>query len=118
MHSNYGIGDRLFEERKRLDLNQTEMGKLGGVTYGTYANYELNKRFPDAECLAKLYAAGVDVLYVITGQRQTALLPPEDRAILDGLKSLKPDQRQIAESSAWAVIDGFRKYNTPTENDI
>lgn len=111
------IGKRLLDERRRLGLNQSEMGKAGGVVMRTYHTYENGSRFPDALCLSKLQQAGVDIFYVVTGQRQTALLAPEDQAILDGLNSLKPEQRRIAEEAAEAVINAFRKYNALSERD-
>lgn len=55
------LAGRLLAERKRLNLNQTDMGKLGGVTLNTYGSYESGKRVPDAACLASLHANGVDV---------------------------------------------------------
>lgn len=106
MHPIVSIGDRLLEERRRLDLNQTEMGKLGGVAYGTYANYELNKRFPDAECLAKLYAAGVDVLYVISGVRNVATLSNRDSVLLEQF-------HQMDTRAQRATLALMQTYNTP-----
>lgn len=63
------FGDRLKEERKRLKLTQTEMGDLAGVAKTTQLNYEKGDRNPDSDYLAAVAAAGVDVLYVLTGQR-------------------------------------------------
>lgn len=77
------IGERLHEERRRLNLTQTEMGKLGSVAYGTYANYEKGIRYPDADCLANLYAAGVDVLYVVTGARNNSTLSNAETLLLE-----------------------------------
>lgn len=97
------IGNRLLEERRRLNLNQTDMGKLGGVAYGTYANYESDKRYPDAECLAKLYAAGVDVLYVISGVRNTATLTNVDSVLLEQFHRL--DER--AQRATMAMMQTY-----------
>lgn len=63
------IGSRLKKERVRLGLNQTEMGEIGGVAKNTQHNYEKGERNPDSAYLAAVAAAGVDVLYVLTGQR-------------------------------------------------
>jgi transcriptional regulator with XRE-family HTH domain len=66
------IGSRLREERKRLNLNQTEMGRAGGVAKDAQINYEAGIRKPDAGYLAGIDSAGFDVLYVITGRRDLA----------------------------------------------
>lgn len=63
------IGARLKEERKRLGFDQEPFGNLGGVKSVAQSNYETGKRFPDAVYLEKVAAAGVDVLYVVTGKR-------------------------------------------------
>ncbi|UZT80640.1 helix-turn-helix transcriptional regulator [Ectopseudomonas chengduensis] len=63
------FGDRLRMERERLGLNQEGLGEIGGVKKLAQINYEKGKRHPDAEYLAAVAAAGVDVLFVLTGQR-------------------------------------------------
>lgn len=64
-----GIGDRLREERERLGLSQGAFGELGGVKANAQGNYEKGERFPDAAYLAAIAEKGVDVLYVVTGNR-------------------------------------------------
>lgn len=64
-----GIGDRLREERDRLGLSQAAFGELGGVKANAQGNYEKGDRSPDAAYLAAVAAHGVDVLYVVTGER-------------------------------------------------
>lgn len=68
-----GIGSRLREERERLGLNQEGFGQLGGVRKQAQLLYEKDERKPDSEYLAAVAAAGVDVLFVLTGQRQSGL---------------------------------------------
>lgn len=63
------IGNRLREERKRIGLDQGPFGQIGGVQTVAQSNYENGKRMPDAAYLEKVAAAGVDVLYVLTGTR-------------------------------------------------
>jgi transcriptional regulator with XRE-family HTH domain len=87
-------GDRLREERERTGLNQVAFAALGGVKKLAQINYEKGERSPDADYLAGLAAAGVDVLYVITGQRLTdvirAAMPTGPKAeliaLFDGAK--------------------------------
>ncbi|MCQ4302687.1 transcriptional regulator [Stutzerimonas frequens] len=64
------IGERLKEERSRLKLSQTDLGAIGGVGKTTQINYEKEAGSPDGRYLAAVAAAGVDVLYVITGERK------------------------------------------------
>lgn len=80
------IGSRLREERERLGMTQEAFGKAGGVLKRALIRYEKGERSPDAQFLAALAAVGVDVLYVLTGQRQSpaaaAALDEGDRVLL------------------------------------
>lgn len=51
-------------------MNQTQIGECGGVTKKTQMLYEAGERFPDAAYLAAIAKAGVDVRYIITGDRE------------------------------------------------
>ena len=68
------IGKRLREERKRLGLNQTDFAKLGHVHMQSQTRYEAGKGWPATDYLALLDARGVDVGYVLTGQRSSGAL--------------------------------------------
>lgn len=68
-----GIGARLREERERLGLNQEGFGQLGGVRKQAQLLYEKDERKPDSDYLVAVAAAGVDVLFVLTGRRQSDL---------------------------------------------
>lgn len=80
MESN--VGARLREERTRLHLSQAAFADVAGVTKTTQGNYETNKRSPDATYLATIAASGVDVQYVVTGQRAT-----DSGVAIDAVKS-------------------------------
>lgn len=69
------IGERLREERQKLKMSQTTFAERGGVTKKTQMLYEGNERFPDAQYLASVAEAGVDVLYVLTGKPVAAPVP-------------------------------------------
>ena len=64
------IGERLKEERVRLGFNQAEFAAFAGVAKTSQFNYEKGERSPDAEYLAAVSAQGVDILYVVTGERK------------------------------------------------
>ncbi|MBF0214854.1 MAG: helix-turn-helix transcriptional regulator, partial [Magnetococcales bacterium] len=63
------LRNRLKEERKKMRLNQTAFGSLGGVVLATQSDYELGKSYPDARYLAAIATAGADVSYILTGVR-------------------------------------------------
>lgn len=63
------FGKRLSEERKRLGLNQTDFGKLSGVTKTSQVNYESGERSPNVDYWQSIAAAGADVQYILTGVR-------------------------------------------------
>ena len=64
-----GIGPRLREERERLELTQKEFGVVGGVEPNAQGKYESGERSPRADYLAAVSTLGVDVLYVVLGNR-------------------------------------------------
>jgi transcriptional regulator with XRE-family HTH domain len=74
---------RLKEERERLGLNQEAFGAVGGVKKLAQFNYESGKRSPDADYLAAIAKIGVDVLYLITGQRMATTLDDEERVLVN-----------------------------------
>lgn len=80
------IGSRLREERDRLGYNQTELAVIGGTQRKAQFNYETDARRPDADYLAAIASAGIDVLYVLTGSSKgvpLSPLPPEEIELLD-----------------------------------
>jgi transcriptional regulator with XRE-family HTH domain len=98
--------DRLWHERKRLNLSQAEMAALGGLTKITVYYYEKAQRKPDIEYLLRISEAGVDIVYVLFGRRDE-----HATGVIDGL--LPPRPRRSAKSAnlvgrlrAWA-----RKFN-------
>ncbi len=66
------FSERLREERKRLNLTQGDMAAAGGVKANAQVNYEKGERAPSADYLQKVLAAGIDVTYLLTGQRSKA----------------------------------------------
>lgn len=105
---------RLREERERLGLSQTEAAEMAanagvaGATRQSQALYEKGKRMPDAAYLSVIQAAGYDVLYILTGQRQGSVVPSpapaltrEEECFLDNWRNCPQDAKQrITEASA------------------
>ena len=100
-----GIGLRLREERERLEMTQEQLGSVGGVLKRALIRYEKNERMPDAAFLSAIAAAGVDVLYVLTGQHSggTAAAPAPisegDQVLLDNFHAA-PEQVQAGIKTA------------------
>lgn len=78
------IGERIRAARKALNLSQAEFAALCGVSRNGQANFERGENLPGGDYLLKLAAHGVDVLYILTGQR--AALSAEEAALLDNYR--------------------------------
>jgi hypothetical protein len=65
------FGTRLAEERKRLKLNQKELGDLLGVGRSAIAMIETDRAGLDGMRVASLRSAGFDVQYLLFGVRQS-----------------------------------------------
>lgn len=93
-----GIGDRLREERDRLGLSQGAFGEIGGVKANAQGNYEKGERYPDAGYLAALAGRGVDVLYVITGERRPSSaegISADEIALVMAYRSMSEAERSV-----------------------
>lgn len=96
------IGLRLRGERERLGLTQDALATAVRVSKRALINYEKGERSPDAELLAAAAEVGLDVLYVLTGQRSqpvpaVAELRPDQAALLDNYEHSDEVARQAAQ---------------------
>lgn len=87
------FGERLKAERKRLGLKQAELADRAGTTNVAQSRYESGDRSPDWGYLAAIAQAGVDVLYVLTGQHSTLELSADEHVLLAGYRSLDAQGR-------------------------
>ncbi|MBB4755455.1 transcriptional regulator with XRE-family HTH domain [Xanthomonas campestris] len=85
------VGKRLKEERKRLGLTQDEMAVQLGLTRYAQLNFEKDINLPGGAYLLAALDRGVDVMYVLSGQR--AQLDPADRLLLSAFKDAAPAAR-------------------------
>lgn len=75
--------ERLKEERKRLKMSQTRLAEIAGTTKNSQLNYEKGRVCPSSSYLEAIASAGVDVQYVLTGQRsEEPVLTPEEKMLL------------------------------------
>ena len=81
------LGLRIREERQRLGLNQEAMAAAGGVTRNSQLAYEAGRTSPSADYLLSIGEHGVDIAYVLSGNR------------------IKPSQPVIdAEDAEWVEV--------------
>lgn len=73
------FGERLKEARKTLGLSQHDFGAIGGVAANAQGRYENGERQPKSDYLMAIRLKGVDVLYVLTGER----IPPTAETLSD-----------------------------------
>ncbi|MGX7835834.1 helix-turn-helix domain-containing protein, partial [Campylobacter fetus subsp. venerealis] len=67
------LGDRLKELRESRKLTQDKLAEILGISRGTYAHYEINKRKPDYDMLIKLADYyGVTTDFLLRGESQEA----------------------------------------------
>ena len=102
------IGARLREERERLDMSQPKLGAVADTTKQTVFSWESGRSAPDAVQLSKLAAVGLDVHYVVTGQRIGAVTPAPvlrdgEATLLEGFRGL--DAR--GKAGVMALIGGM-----------
>lgn len=100
------IGDRLKEERSRLGFSQTDLAGVGGVGKTTQINYEKGERSPDAGYLAAVAGKGVDVLYVVTGERKPqapGTLSAEEAQLIERYRLMSAEGRSTINSVSEAL---------------
>ena len=72
------LHERLKEERERLGHSQTAFAALAGASKHAQINWEKGAASPNAAALAAWADAGLDVLYVVTGQRSQPVPPAQE----------------------------------------
>lgn len=106
------IGARLKEERERLGLSQDAFAQIGGIQRRAQVRYEQDERQPDAVYLAAVAANGVDVLYLLTGQRSgtppLSPLKPEEEALLDNYRNSPEDQKRLLRETSAAFAQRIK----------
>jgi len=101
------IGERLRDERLRIDMQQIDFADSCGVSRRTLSSWENGEATPNAAALAVMAALGVDVLYVVTGQRANAsesTLAPAERELLQAWRNGSPDGRTALEAMARVIF--------------
>jgi len=87
---------RLREEREARGLTQDAMAQNVGVSKRSYCAYEAGETAPSAKLLAALACMGIDVAYLLTGERNPSLPapPPPGPALSADEAELLSDYRE------------------------
>lgn len=103
-------GERLRQERSRLGLSQKDFAALFGKKNMAVMRYEKGERVMGHDDLEALHAAGVDVYYLITGERtQPDLLSDEAKELLTLWDSVEPSQRDTLMTLVRNFAESFTK---------
>ena len=105
---------RLKDERKRLYLNQTDFGALGGVKKDAQLNYENGSRKPDLAYLLALNNAGVDVFYLLTGEIVEKRLSNDERILVSAYRQLD----NSGKTSVLALTAGLKMTSEETAKAV
>lgn len=106
------LGARLRAIRKELGKNQDDMAALCAVSREMWGKYERDVALPGADVLIKVALAGIDMNYILTGQRSqpaaapaAAPLAPDEEILLDNYRNSPAD----AKAAIKAASDAFAR---------
>ncbi len=94
------FGERLKAERLDNRLNQAEFAKLGGASTNSQVEYEKARTVPGVNYLLALGRNGIDVGYIVSGQRADSQLSFEQQLLADLLEKLTAREREIVVTMA------------------
>ncbi len=103
--------ERLREERDALGFTQEAMAEKAGISKRSYCAYEAGETAPSAKLLAALALMGVDVAYLLTGQRTGGASAPapalalarDEEILLDNYRNCPPDARAAIKTTSDAL---------------
>lgn len=117
--TNSSPSERLKDERLRCGLTQTQLAEAAGVSTRAQIRYETGESQPNTDYLAAIAALGIDILYIITGQRQVQsewddedeleeedddsdeiVTPTQEEYMLALYRSLNEDERREIQAAA------------------
>lgn len=79
-----GIHFRIKQERERIGLTQAGLADAINTTRRSVVNWETEAAQPPAVAVAAMSGCGMDVLYILTGQRSQPLASSPDEEMLMG----------------------------------
>lgn len=97
------IAKRLKEDRTRLGWTQDKMAEVAGCTRRTVVEWESEEgdSSPKASQLEKLAERGMDVYYVLTGQRvgSVTTLSARESALVENYRASPEDAKRVLEKT-------------------
>ncbi|WP_290605973.1 helix-turn-helix transcriptional regulator [Arsenophonus sp. ENCA] len=105
------MGDRLKSERLRLGLSQEMFAERCGVKKLTQYNYEKGERHPDTAYLIAAKAIGVDLLFLVTGERSDeasaldVVRDEEEAEMLTAFRHIHGETREVAKRTLTAMAE-------------
>lgn len=109
---------RLKEERKRLGKTQTEWGEICGVGANAQLLYEKGKRTPDSDYLLKGIEAGMDVMYLLTGERTAGLLSTDEQELVSLFRQASLAIKMAAIAALHGGINATTRQDVLIEGDV
>ena len=108
------VGERLVEERKRLAKTVAGMAEECAVSKQAQINFEKGRQLPGGAYLIAAARLGVDVSYVLTGQRMggapmapvaepTQQLSRRALAVAQNYEATSEEGKKIIEAAAFAA---------------
>lgn len=88
------VGRRLREERLSKSLSLPAFGAIGGASDQSQGAYEAGKTPPNVEFLLRLADHGVDIGYVLTGNRNSGELSFEQKLLFELFGKLSARERE------------------------
>ena len=97
------IGERLKDERQRIGVGQVSLADSCDISRSTLATWEKGDQSPSATALGVMAGLGIDVLYVITGNRagqSEMTLAPAERDLLSAWRQADAKGRALLAAAA------------------
>ncbi len=91
-------------------MSQTQFAGLGEASKRAQINYEQGDSTPDASYLAAVSRVGVDVLYVVTGVRSSALVGKE-ALLLEGFRKMDEATKERTLAMVYSGTPPAPKFN-------
>lgn len=95
-------------------MTQRDLAEKTSIAKNTQLNYEKGARKPDSDYISAIAQAGVDVLYVLTGQRTPRKeegLDEREKSLLDNYRSLQEGDKAAMQRLSDALAQSPSKEN-------
>lgn len=103
-------GERIRQERSRLNLSQKDFAALFGKKNMAVMRYEKGERVMGQDDLEALHSAGVDIWYLLTGEHgHTDLLSDDAKTLLKLWDQVDPEQKETLLTLVRNFAESFGK---------